>query len=125
MNYSTMSYIPVQKNHWVSFLFKFTGMVGGAALVAALATGFVHKVGAPARNAPVAAQVQYYANGIGKLGERSHWLTQASEGTRQWQKAKTYCQSQSQSQIESAGQGQGSTGQGGCGTINQLAESGY
>ena len=112
MNYSTMSYIPIQQNHWIGFMFKFVGAVGGAALVATMLTGFVHKEGAPGANAPVAAQVAYFAKGIGKVGENQHWLTQASENTREWQKAKAYCQSQ-----ESAGQG--------CGVVNELANSGY
>jgi len=120
MNYNNAMYIPVPQNHWIGFMFKFMGMVGGAALVATMLAGWVHKVGAPAQNAPVAQQVAYFAKGVGKLGANSHWMTQASEDTQAWQKAKAYCQNQ-----QSAGQGQGSTGQGGCGTINQLAESGY
>lgn len=106
-------YIPQSQNHWIAFGFKFVGMVGGCALVATLLTGWVHRVSAPGANAPVAQQVAYFAKGIGKVGENAHWLTQASEDTRTWQKAKAYC----------AGQ-EGSAGQG-CSTVNELANSGY
>ena len=122
MNYSTMSYIP-QQNHWLSLLFKFTGMVGGAALVATMLTDFVHKVGAPAQSAPVAAQVAYFAKGIGKIGQNQHWTTQASENTREWQKAKAYCQSQFQEQSAEGSAGQ--SAEQGCSVINELANSGY
>lgn len=119
MNYNTMQYIPTPRNHWLEFGLKFAGMVGTAALVATLATGWVKNTGAPAQNAPVAQQVQYYSKGVGRLGQNAHWTTQASENTQAWQKAKAYCQAQS------AGQGQGSAGQSGCGTIDELANSGY
>ena len=115
MNYSTMSYIPIQQNHWIGFMFKFVGTVGGCALVATLLGGFVHEEGAPAQSAPVARQVRYFSQGIGKVGQDQHWITQASENTHEWQKAKAYCQAQSQS----AGHARG------CGTIDELANSGY
>lgn len=98
-------------------MFKFVAMVGGAALIGTLASGWVHKVGVTGANAPVAQQVRYYSKGVGKRGQNQHWLTQASEGTQQWQKAKAYCQA-----------AQGSAGQErvqGCGTINELVNSGY
>jgi hypothetical protein len=112
MNYNNAIYIPQSQNHWLSFAFKFTAMVGGAALVATLATGWVHKVGAPSANAPVAQTIAYYSKGIGRLGQNAHWTTQASEDTTQWQYAFAFCQSQ------------GSAGQG-CGVVNELANSGY
>jgi hypothetical protein len=117
MNYNNAMYIPVQQNHWISFGFKFLGVVGGCALVATLLGGFVRKEGAPGVNAPVAAQVAYFSKGVGRVGQNQHWITQASENTREWRKAKAYCQSQ-----ESAGQ-EGSAS--GCGTIDELANSGY
>ena len=113
MNYNNAMYIPVQQNHWISFGFKFLGVVGGCALVATLLGGFVRKEGAPGVNAPVAAQVAYFAKGIGKVGQNAHWTMEASENTREWQKAKAYCESQS------AGHARG------CGTIDELANSGY
>ena len=119
MNYNNAIYIPQSKNHWIGFMFKFVAMVGGCAFVATLLSRWVKDVCAPAQNALVAQQVRYYSKGIGKFGENQHWLTQASEDTTQWQKVKAYCQSQAQS----AGQ-DGSAGQG-CGTINELANSGY
>ncbi|MHB1750057.1 MAG: hypothetical protein ACYCR3_08050, partial [Acidithiobacillus sp.] len=90
-------------------------------LVATMLVGFVHKVSAPAQNAPVAQQVAYYSKGIGKVGQNQHWMTQASENTREWQKAKAYCES-----AERSAEQEGSAGQErGCGTINELANSGY
>ncbi len=118
MNYSNAMYIPQSQNNWISFAFKFVGMVGGAALVATLAVGFVHKEGAPSATAPVAQQVAYFSKGVGKVGQNSHWMTQASENSKEWRKAKAYCQS-------GAAQ-EGSTGHArGCGVVNELANSGY
>lgn len=120
MNYSNAMSIPVPQNHWIGFGFKFVAMVGGCALVATLLGGFVHKESAPPANAPVARQVAYFSRGIGRVGQNEHWITQASENTREWQKAKSFCQAQSQSaEQDGAGRPRG------CGTIDELANSGY
>ena len=118
MNYNTMSHIPVQQNHWLSFGFKFVSIVGGCALVATLLGGFVHQESAPPATAPIAQQVAYFSKDLGKVGQNSHWITQASENTAQWQKAKAYCQQESAEQ-DGAGHVHG------CGTIDELANSGY
>ncbi len=106
------------QNLWLSFGLKFVGLVGSAAIAATVGVHMIHTYGAPPADAPVAQQVQYFSQGLGKVGQNSHWIMEASENTREWRKAKAYCQSQSE-QEGSAGHVEG------CGTINELANSGY
>jgi hypothetical protein len=106
------------QNLWLSFTLKFVGLVGSAAVAATIGVHMIHRYGAPPANAPVAQQVRYFAQGLGKVGQNSHWIMEASENTAQWQKAKAYCQQKSAEQ-DGVGHVQG------CGTINELANSGY
>ena len=108
------------QNLWLSFTLKFVGLVGSAAVAATIGVHMIHQYGAPPATAPVARQVAYFSRGIGRVGQNEHWITQASENTREWQKAKTFCQAQSQSaEQDGAGRPRG------CGTIDELANSGY
>lgn len=78
----------------------------------------IHKYSAPTASAPVAQVVRYYSKGVGRAGAHTHWIMEASEGTREWHKAVAYCQAQAQS-------AEGRSAPAGCAVINTLAQSGY
>ncbi|MHB1609191.1 MAG: hypothetical protein ACYCXX_11270 [Acidiferrobacter thiooxydans] len=87
----------------------------GAAVAAVMGVYMIRAYGAPSPHATPAKQVAYYSHGVGRMGERSHRLTEASEDTSAWRRASAYCQRMKYNQVRVRG----------CGVVSQLRESGY
>lgn len=116
---------PRAAHHWLDLLVKAGALLGGATVAAVIGVHMIHKYSPPSVTAPVSQIVRYYSKGgLGAAGAGSHWTMEASEGTREWHKAVTYCQAQAQQAADLGGDGAGHAVPG-CETIDTLAESGY